>query len=139
MMTDDTAYTGGCLCGAVRYRVDGTVDKLCYCHCESCRRGAGAPMVAWGCFAQQRFVVTRGRLAEYRSSATVLRGFCANCGTSITYRNDKRPGEIDVTLATLDDPTAVEPAAHIGMDDKLSWVGIDDGRPQFRRSLSGGV
>lgn len=90
-------------------------------------------MVAWGTFAADRFAVTKGRLAEYRSSPLVVRGFCAKCGTSITYRHDKRPAEIDVTLATLDDPAVLEPAAHIWVVDKLSWVDITDGKPKFRQ------
>lgn len=127
------SYSGGCLCGGVRYQVTGRVDNLCYCHCESCRRAAGAPLVAWGTFARDRFVITKGRLAEYRSSAKVTRGFCANCGTSIAYRQDKRPAEIDVTLVTLDDPAVFEPEAHIWVRDKLPWLAIADGKPQFRQ------
>lgn len=126
-------YVGGCLCGGVRFRVTGEASNLCYCHCESCRRAVGAPMVAWGTFAHDRFVITKGELAERRSSPQVVRGFCANCGTSITYGHDKRPAEIDVTLATLDDPSQLEPEAHIWVQDKLPWVNIDDGRPAFQQ------
>ena len=59
---------------------------------------------AVGTFARDAFSVTRGHLAEYRSAPAVLRGFCAQCGTSLTYRNERRAAEIDVTLASLDDP-----------------------------------
>jgi hypothetical protein len=129
----DTVYFGGCLCGDLRYQVSGNADNLCYCHCQSCRRAAGAAMVAWGTFEAERFVVTKGRLAEYRSSPQVVRGFCAKCGTSITYRHDKRPAEIDVTLVTLDDPGVLEPVAHIWIEDKLPWIAIVDGKPKFRQ------
>jgi hypothetical protein len=129
----DAVYTGGCLCGGLRYQVSGSADNLCYCHCQSCRRATGAPMVAWGTFAAERFAVTRGQLTEFRSSPRVVRGFCASCGTSITYRHDKRPAEIDVTLVTLDDPALLEPAAHIWVEDKLPWITIVDGKPKFRQ------
>lgn len=129
----DAVYAGGCLCGDLRYRVSGDAANLCYCHCESCRRAAGAPTIAWGTFAAGRFAITKGRLAEYRSSSQVVRGFCPKCGTSITYRHDRRPAEIDVTLVTLDDPGVFEPVAHIWVEDKLPWVAIDDGKPKFRR------
>jgi hypothetical protein len=117
----------------VRYQVSGKVDNLCYCHCQSCRRAAGAPMVPWGTFANDRFQITKGGLKEYRSSAQVLRGFCANCGTSMTYRHEKRPAEIDVILVTLDDPTVLVPQAHIWLRDKLPWVDINDGKPTFQQ------
>ena len=128
-MTGST-YEGGCLCGSVRYQASSAANA-CYCHCTSCRRAFGAPMVPWATFPRERFIVMRGELAEYRSSPPVTRGFCATCGTSITYRHDRRPGEIDVALATLDDPNAIAPAAHIWVQDKLPWVTITDGLPQF--------
>jgi hypothetical protein len=135
---NETCYLGGCLCGGVRYRVSGTASNLCFCHCASCRRASGAPMVAWGTFVRENFRLTRGSLAEHRSSPAVTRGLCAACGTSLTYRNDARAAEIDVTLATLDDPTLLAPQMHLWVGDKLPWVSINDGRPQFTAGISGG-
>jgi len=129
----DISYVGGCLCGAVRYSVSGEADNLCYCHCESCRRAVGAAMVPWGTFANDGFRITKGKLKEYRSSPPVWRGFCATCGTSITYRHEKRPEEIDVILVTLDNPAALQPQAHIWLQDRLPWVDIDDGKPKFQQ------
>jgi hypothetical protein len=90
-------------------------------------------MVPWGTFAADNFSIVQGRLAEYRSSPTVTRGFCADCGTSLTYRREDRGAEIDVTLSSLDDPDALVPQMHIWVEDKPSWVIIADGRPQFAR------
>jgi hypothetical protein len=131
------SFTGGCLCGAVRYQAAGAATNLCFCHCTSCRRAIGAPMVPWGTFAVERLVITRGRLMQYHSSPNVTRGFCAECGSSLTYQHDDRNSEIDVTLSTLDDPVALVPDAHIWVEDKPSWVVIADGRPQFARSRAG--
>jgi hypothetical protein len=88
-------------------------------------------MVAWGTFTTAGFAVTGSTLREFASSPGVLRSYCATCGTSIGYRHERRPGEIDVTLATLDEPAALAPEAHIWVRDKLPWVRIDDGLPQF--------
>ena len=93
-------------------------------------------MVPWGTFAAPNVSIVRGRLAEYRSSPQVTRGFCAQCGTSLIYRHDHRSGEIDVTLSSLDDASALVPQAHIWVEDKLPWVDIADGRAQFARSLT---
>jgi hypothetical protein len=127
----EKTWSGGCLCGAVRYEAKGDGRDLCFCHCESCRRATGAVMVAWATFDRARFAVTRGQLAEYRSSAEVLRGFCAACGTSLTYCHEKRGHEIDIALATLDTPAALRPAAHIWVKDKLPWVALTDGLPEY--------
>jgi hypothetical protein len=126
-----TTYAGGCLCGAIRYHASGKASFICYCHCESCRRATGGTMVAWGTFLRREFAMTKGRLTEFASSASVLRGFCGTCGTSLTYRRDGRPTEIDLTLASLDDPSLLKPQCHIWVSDKLPWVVIDDGLPQF--------
>jgi hypothetical protein len=124
-------YCGGCLCGAVRYAAAGEAHNLCYCHCESCRRATGAAYAAWATFERARFRITSGELREYRSSARVLRGFCAACGSSLTYRSEARPAEIDLTLVTLDAPARLVPQMHVWVGDKLPWVALGDGLPQY--------
>jgi len=124
-------YAGGCFCGALRYEVSGAPLSLCYCHCESCRRAAGSPAVAWGTFERSGFRVTRGSMAELSSSPRVLRGFCGRCGSCLTYSHEARPAEIDVTIATLADAAQLAPTMHLWVADKLPWVRIDDGLPQF--------
>jgi hypothetical protein len=117
---------GGCLCGATRYRVSGPVDNLANCHCRSCRFASGAPFVFWGTFDIPRFQTSGAKLVEHASSAKVRRGFCGTCGTALTYVHQARPGQLDVALATLDDPTALRPEFHIWVSEKLPWVSVDD-------------
>ena len=127
----ETSYEGGCLCGAVRYRVSGAARDLCYCHCRSCRLSTGAHCVAWATFERDRFELLRGALASRRSSPPVVRSFCAACGAAISYANDAAPRELDVTLASLDDARGLAPACHIWVSHKLPWVALGDGLPQF--------
>lgn len=129
-------HWGRCLCGGVRYRVSGAPRTVCYCHCESCRRAAGSPSVVWATFPADRFAVVEGRLEVHASSPDVERGFCAHCGTPITYFHGARPAELDVTVATLEDPSAFEPEMHIWVDDKLPWVVVDDALPRYGRFRS---
>jgi hypothetical protein len=125
-------YLGRCLCGGIRYRAGGPWRNLCNCHCESCRRAAGAPYVAWGTIDQAKLELVEGRLAIVRSSENVQRGFCGRCGTTLTYAHEARAGEIDVALASLEAPASLAPQAHIWVQDKLPWVRIDDGLPQYK-------
>jgi hypothetical protein len=136
---EEERHEGGCLCGAVRYEVRGPGGNLCYCHCNSCRRAAGAPVVAWGTFPGASFRVTRGALASYRSSAPVVRGYCARCGSCLSYSTETRPGEIDVTLASLDESARFMPRMHVWVSDKLPWIELRDGLPQFPGSLGAAV
>lgn len=126
-------YQGGCQCGAIRWRGQAPVANLCFCHCESCRRASGAPFVAWGTFSLDGgFAIVRGALALQSSSPRVRRGFCSGCGTTLTYFHADRPGEIDVTLASLDEPGRLAPERHIWVADKLPWVTLADGLPQYQ-------
>lgn len=130
-------YSGGCLCGAVRYEVPGPARNPCWCHCTSCRRAAGAPAVPWATFEHARFRVSRGTLQEFASSPPVRRGFCNRCGTSLTFRHERRPADIDVTLATLDAAADLAPAMHIWVQDKLPWVAIADDLPVYPAGVPG--
>ena len=119
---------GGCLCGAVRYRIGAEPDHAGYCHCRMCQRAAGAPVVAWLTVARAAFAWTRGEPAVYRSSAKAERLFCGACGTQLVFREIAEPEQLDVTLASLDDPAAVRPSRpHLDLEpDRLVR---DRGRP----------
>jgi hypothetical protein len=64
----------------------------------------------------------------------VLRQFCEQCGTPLTYSNEQWPETIDITIATLDKPDSMQPAEHIWMEDAVNWDRPQDGLPQFERS-----
>ena len=124
-------YSGKCYCGRVRFSVAEPIRYRCFCHCESCRRATGSALVAWGTVKESDFSILSGEISVYRSSPQVQRGFCALCGTSLTYRHELRAGEVDFTLVSLDAAEGIEPQMHIWVQDKLPWVHINDGRPQF--------
>lgn len=126
--------TGRCFCGEVRYECGAMLYPANFCHCESCRRACGAPVVAWLTVAAENFIFTAKAPTEFHSSEQVIRSFCSRCGTPLTYRHEQRPAELDITLATLDDPSEIIPTHHIYMDDALPWDRPNDGLPQFPKS-----
>lgn len=123
---------GGCFCGQVRFRASAAPKASMICHCASCRRAAAAPAMPWVTFASDAFAIIQGEPATYRSSPPVTRGFCRACGTPLTYENDDRPGEIDVTTVSLDDPEAFPPTYHVRLMEALSWVKFGDGLPAYQ-------
>jgi hypothetical protein len=137
-MTEPT-YTGHCFCGEVQFKVTGPDMYACHCHCESCRRAAGAPFVTWATFARDKLAITSGTIVEHHSTPEVTRGHCGACGTSLTYEHADRAGQIDITLTSLDDASQIEPRAHIWIQDKVSWLCIDDDLPQYRTTASAGA
>lgn len=129
---------GGCLCGSVRYRVTGSSSDPTLCHCRTCRRAAGAPVVAWATFPVGAFAFVSGKPVAYRSSQHVVRTFCGTCGTPLTYSRDDLAGEIDITTSSLDNPEAYPPRDQVWTSHELSWMpGIAE-LPRFPRSRAAG-
>lgn len=117
-----TTLQGGCLCGAVRYQVAGEPMSSSICHCANCRRAAGAQSVAWMTFSLDHFAFLQGEPTRYPSSTGATWSFCGQCGSTLTYQNEGRPKEIDVTTGSVDDPEAFPPTQEGSEDEKVSWV-----------------
>jgi hypothetical protein len=118
------ARTGGCLCGGVRFRLDGAPLWVAHCHCSMCRRAQGAGFVTWAGFPEDAFSLTAGAelLSSYRSSAAAVRSFCGRCGTPLLFRSSRWPGEVHVTLASLDSAEGLEPQAHAYWGSRAPWL-----------------
>ena len=124
---------GQCHCGAVHYEMPAETIHKAICHCSDCRRHAGAPMVAWGLVNKDQLKV-EGETKEYASSANGRRHFCPNCGTALFYTNDVIfPGQIDVQIATLDDPDSIVPQAQIQLAERIGWVDKLESMAKFDR------
>ncbi|HEY0629054.1 MAG TPA: GFA family protein [Sphingomicrobium sp.] len=124
---------GQCHCGAVSYDMPAETSHRAICHCGDCRRHAGAPMVAWGLVGKDQLKIT-GETKEYASSEHGRRHFCANCGTALFYTNDQVfPGQIDVQIATLDDPNEMAPELQVQAAERIGWVEGLERIPAFER------
>ena len=130
MSNSSDTHEGGCLCGAVRYAIQGDFTYSGNCHCRSCQMATGAAFVTYAGFPRQSFGVDRGVVTVTGSSPGVSRCFCPHCGTSLTYESERWPGEVHILLATLDDPGAFRPQMHVNVAEKLPWISLDDGLPQ---------
>lgn len=120
-----TPIQGGCLCGEIRYRVEGTPSSISICHCRSCRRAAGALAVSWLVISRGQFTLLSGKPVAYGSSAHVLRSFCGKCGTQLAYEHDSAPDTVELTTASLDQPSAMAPTQEIWLSDKLPWAAVN--------------
>ncbi len=123
--------TGGCQCGAVRYRLDAPPTDANLCHCRMCQKAAGAPVVAFANLPADKFVLTAGTLGAFVSSAIAERGFCAACGTPLTYRG-LGSARISVTTGSLDDPNAVPPEMQLGVESRVPWLEAALATPEMR-------
>jgi hypothetical protein len=121
---------GGCLCGAVRFRARDEAIATSLCHCSMCRRAAGAPLVAWAMFPESAVTLERGELATHASSPGVQRGFCARCGTTLSFTADFLPGLVDLTIACFDEPERLPPQLHMWEGERVPWLVLGDDLPR---------
>jgi hypothetical protein len=124
---------GGCLCGAVRYRVIAPPLDSGYCHCRMCQKSSGAPVQASAEFPVAAFAFTRGEAKAYRSSPGAVRHFCPDCSSQLTFRPAVDPHYVSVNLPSLDQPEALQPRMHIWCDSQLPWFDIADHLPRYDR------
>lgn len=131
-----TEVTGRCLCGIVRYAFDAdAVLWRGHCHCDSCRRATGAPLVTWFGVQKDGWRWTAVPPQSYQSSSWAERFFCANCGAAMGYRSDKLPDEFHGLAVSLDDPADFAPGAHFFTSHRLPWLHVADDLPRY---LDGG-
>jgi hypothetical protein len=119
--TDAKSFSGGCQCGAVRFKVSGALGKASICHCRMCQKAFGGlygPLV--GIRGDTKLVWTRGEPKRFQSSNVVSRGFCSDCGTPLTYEapND----DTAIAIGAFDDPGALAPVIQYGIEGKLPFT-----------------
>ena len=116
----DITATGGCQCGAVRYRASAMLDNAHLCHCRMCQKAVGNLFAALVAAPKDALVWTRGSPSVFMSSQHVERGFCSACGTPLFY-NDVTGNRINLTIGSLDNPQAFPPKGSTGSEGMLPW------------------
>jgi hypothetical protein len=109
-------WSGGCQCGAVRFRVT-ELGRASLCHCRMCQKASGS---IGGLFVTGKTVTwTRGTLAHFQSSAEVKRGFCRTCGTPLTF---EYLSNIDLSIAAFDRAGDIAPLIQMERGSRLRWL-----------------
>jgi hypothetical protein len=116
-----TQKTGGCQCGALRYRIEGALGDASICHCRMCQKAFGSWGAALVSVPFDHFKWMRGHPGLFRSSSIVNRGFCAACGTPMFMREDGDPN-IELAIGTLDNPADIPPLSRqSAVESRLHW------------------
>ena len=126
-------WTGGCLCGSIRYRASDAPQWASYCHCGMCRKVSGAPFMSFVEFPEGAFEWIAGQAEPYRSSDGAIRRFCGKCGSSLTFEAD---GMLFISLGSLDCPEQVVVERHCYTEFRLPGIALADGLPQFTGHLA---
>jgi hypothetical protein len=123
-------HTGSCLCGRVRWRVNGPLKPVTACHCSQCRKSSGHFAAFTG--APDEIVVLEGEdgLTWYRASDAASRGFCATCGSTMFWKPDAE-ARIAIAAGSIDGESGLAVAKHIFCADKGDYYEITDGAVQL--------
>jgi hypothetical protein len=120
-----TTRTGGCLCGAVRYRVEGEPAHVGRCHCTDCRKESGGTGTVYGQWPEDAFEVT-GDLTTYQG-----RSFCPRCGSRVMNAIDPDDELVELRIGSLDDaPFGLKPEAEIWVKRREPWLAPVEGASQ---------
>lgn len=114
-----TIITGGCQCGAVRFRCEVEPETASICHCRMCQKAFGsfyAPLVHT---RSGTMIWTKSEPKRFRSSTFASRGFCPDCGTPLTYETDEA---LSIAIGALDEPREVMPRMQDGIEGKIPFV-----------------
>ncbi|MEI6573259.1 MAG: GFA family protein [Alphaproteobacteria bacterium] len=112
--------TGGCQCGAIRYRFHGKTINPSICHCRMCQKAFGSYFAPLGGVKRDNLEWTRGALSLFKSSTVAERGFCAACGTPLTFAYIESD-EINIALGSLDHPEREIPVNAYGSESEMPW------------------
>ncbi len=123
---------GSCLCGEVRYSINGELGPMVNCHCQTCRKAHAAAFssVAAVKLGDLEFESGETLLKSFESSPGKRRYFCSNCGSQIYAYREGQPYYV-FRLGTLDDDPQAKITQHIWTSHKAPWYDICDELPQF--------
>ncbi|WP_293905844.1 GFA family protein [Phenylobacterium sp.] len=126
-------HGGGCLCGAVRYEIEGPFAPIQFCHCAQCRKAQGSAFGANVPVASADFRLVQGAesLREYRASPGKRRVFCGTCGSPLFSQRDDTPASLRLRAGTLDDGAELMPGVHLQAASKAPWWTIDNDLPRY--------
>ena len=132
MSAEPPACEGSCLCGAVRYRVDGPLGTMSHCHCTDCRKSHAAAFSTYVDVdrAVFRFLSGEGNLTTFEAASRTKRSFCRTCGSIVLCFTDSDPDWVEIAVATLDTPTSRRPEYHIFVRSLPPWDEIRDALPR---------
>ena len=123
---------GHCLCGAVRYEIDGPLSNLLHCHCSMCRKHHGTAFATWAVAPLSSFRLTAGAdsIERYASSPGLHRSFCRHCGSVVPDAMEAR-GLVILPAGNLEGDLGMLPQFHMLTGSKAKWYRIEDDLPQY--------
>jgi hypothetical protein len=133
----DMPHSGHCLCGGVKFEISTDPLWVAYCHCASCRRHTASPVATFAGFDERSVRFTGEAPKLYESSPGTWRSFCGTCGSPISYRSRRFPGEAHFYIGIMDQPERYVPTAHVYFGEHIAWFDTDDELRRYEATSQG--
>ena len=128
-------FTGGCLCGAIRYEVKGDPIRVAHCHCDDCRRAPGSRFATNVFVKQEDLVITQGTPRSFEhtsdSGSTMTKQFCADCGSQLFGFGSRSAGIRNIKVGSIDDAGFVRPEIEVFTSRALPFTRLSDQTEHF--------
>ncbi|MFY1825679.1 GFA family protein [Myxococcus fulvus] len=121
---------GSCLCGAIRFTVEGELRAPDACHCTKCRKHSGHYFVSTDVPRSAVTIEGGDKVSWFQSSEKARRGFCSVCGSSLFWDPLQRDW-IGIAMGAFDTPTQTRVALHIYLANKGDYYDLEEGTPRF--------
>jgi len=132
----DAVYTGGCLCGALRYEARGEPDGTGHCYCGDCRKASGSGFIPFMSFAANALTIsgpTRQHVSKSARGGDSTRNFCATCGSLVFGGVQGESDSFTIYAGSLDDPSGFEPKIAIFTASRPDWAMVPEGLTMFEK------
>ena len=129
--------TGGCLCGGIRFEVDGPFRRAGHCHCSRCRRHSGTAVSTQGRVLQEHFRLLAGAdlVRTYKPEGGASKAFCSRCGSSLFGGDWPEGPEVSIRLGAVDGDPGIRPQYHTFVESRAPWDTITDDLPRYPGAL----
>lgn len=132
-----TKITGGCLCGSIRYEVEGEPFRMVNCHCDDCRKATGSAYATNLFFQEDQITLLQGAPKRFEHAADsgnmMFKEFCATCGSQVFGGGTLRAGVKSIKIGSIDEANFVKPTANLYVSHALSCTHLDSEIDNFEQ------
>ncbi len=130
-------FTGGCLCGAIRYQVKSDPVRVANCHCDDCRRTTGASFTTNVFVKEEDLTILQGSPRSFQhpsgSGATMTKEFCGDCGSPLFGSGSGSTGVKNVKVGSIDDASRIRPSINVFVSKALPFTVLADDTEKFEK------
>ncbi len=121
-----TEYTGSCLCGEVKYKIEGEPLRVAQCHCDDCRKATGSAFATNIFVKAENLSLLQGDTNSFEhvadSGNVMVKEFCGSCGSQLFGHGSGRPGLKTVKIGSIDDIGSIQPEVEVFTSSALHYT-----------------